>query len=99
MSGLQENGLIVFDFGKDQLRTVIDDDGNIWWVATDVARALGYRDPGKAIRQHCKGRAKRPILTKGGHQKMECVNEPNLYRLIAHSKLPSAEKFERWVFE
>jgi prophage antirepressor-like protein len=89
----------VFEFKKHQIRTVTDQDGHIWWVGVDAAKALGYKDPGKAVRQHCKGRVKRPIPTAGGIQQMECINEPNLYRLIAHSKLPSAERFERWIFE
>ena len=35
----------------------------------------------------------------GREQQAKFINEPNLYRLITHSKLPIAEKFERWIFE
>ena len=35
----------------------------------------------------------------GRNQQVTYINEPNLYRLIIHSRLPAAEKFEKWVFE
>lgn len=40
-----------------------------------------------------------PLTTPGGIQQVRFITEPDLYRLITHSKLPEAEKFERWVFE
>ena len=75
------------------LRTV-DEDGKIMFVATDVAKMLGYTNPSKAISDHCKGVTKRYTPTKGGKQAMNFIPEGDLYRLITHSKLPSAEKFE-----
>ena len=80
------------------LRTV-DEDGKIMFVASDVAKMLGYTNPSKAISDHCKGVTKRYTLTKGGKQAMNFIPEGDLYRLITHSKLPSAEKFESWVFD
>ncbi len=95
------NNLTVFQneqFG--QVRT-IDENGKIYFCGKDAATALGYADYGKAIRLHCKlkGRVNRPILTNGGEQQMSFIDESNLYRLITHSKLPEAEKFESWVFD
>ena len=53
-----------------------------------------------AIKQHCKGVAKRyPLQTAGGIQQARFITEGDLYRLIANSKLPDAEKFERWVLD
>jgi len=78
----------------------INIDGNPWFVGKDVAQALGYADTVNAIKQHCKGVAKHhPLETAGGLQKIRLINEPDLFRLAVNSKLPSAEKFERWVFE
>lgn len=78
----------------------IEQDGESWFVAKDVASALGYKDTNSAIKQHCKGAVKRhPLQTKGGTQLITVINEPNVYRLITHSKLPNAECFEAWVFE
>jgi anti-repressor protein len=84
------------EFGE--LRTIEEGD-KIYFVASDVAKALGYSQPHKAIWDHCKGVLKRNIPTNGGSQQMSIIPEGDLYRLIVHSKLPSAEKFESWVFD
>ena len=73
--------------------------GKPYFVATDVATALGYTNPRKAISDHCKGVTKRDTPTSSGVQQMSYINEGDLYRLIMKSKLPSAEKFEKWVME
>lgn len=66
----------------------------------DVAAALGYSNTNKAIRNHCKGRPFwAPLETAGGTQKTRFITEPDVYRLITHSKLPNAQRFEAWVFE
>lgn len=82
------------------LRTY-EEDGQILFCGKDVAKALGYKNPNKAIGDHCRGITKRyPIQDSLGRtQEAVFITEPDLYRLITHSKLPTAEKFERWVFE
>lgn len=93
------NKLQVFnnkEFG--QIRTVIID-SNPWFVASDVASALGYSNPRKAIIDHCKGVTKRDTPTSSGTQSISYINEGDVYRLIMKSKLPSAEKFESWVMD
>ena len=84
------------EFG--QVRTV-EINGKPYFVANDVARALGYVETAKAIRTHCKGVSEMDIPSKGGVQRMKIIPEGDIYRLIIRSKLPSAEKFERWVFD
>lgn len=84
------------EFG--QVRTA-EENGNILFCGSDVAKALGYAIPHKAINDHCKGILKRNILTNGGNQEMLFIAEGDVYRLIIKSKLPSAEKFESWVFD
>lgn len=84
------------DFG--QVRT-IEIDGKPYFVAGDVANALGYAEPAKAIRTHCKGVSEMDTPTRGGIQKVKIIPEGDVYRLIIRSKLPSAERFERWVFD
>jgi hypothetical protein len=76
----------------DQVRTV-EIDGEIWFVASDVAKVLGYSNPRDAISRHCKekGVVKHDIPTKSNVQSMTLINEPNIYRLISRSKIPSAE--------
>ena len=98
--------LSVFKFQSDEeqmlneIRTV-EIDGVIWFVASDVAKTLGYKRPSEAVRQHCKekGTVKDRIPSEGGEQEALLINEPNVYRLIIKSQLPTAEAFETWLFE
>lgn len=84
------------EFGEVRMAEI---NGKPYFVATDVATALGYTNPRKAISDHCKGVTKRDTPTSSGVQQMSYINEGDLYRLIMKSKLPSAEKFEKWVME
>lgn len=84
------------EFGE--LRTIEEGD-KIYFVASDVAKMLGYAKPNNAVSAHCKGTLKRGIPTGGGVQQMNVIPEGDLYRLIVNSELPSAEKFESWVFD
>lgn len=85
-------------FGK--VRT-IENEGRMWFCAADVAQALGYVNTNDAIARHCKtkGVVFYDIPTAGGRQKVKFIDEGNLYRLIAGSRLPSAERFESWIFD
>ena len=78
---------------------VIEEDGKYLFCGADVAKALGYANSRKALIDHCKGVTKRDTLTAGGMQQLSFIPEGDVYRLIVHSKLPSAERFERWVFD
>lgn len=78
---------------------VLYEDGKPLFCGTDACKALVYKNQSKALNDHCKGVTKRYIPTSGGKQQANFLPEGDLYRLITHSKLPSAEKFERWVFD
>lgn len=99
---MENNSLMNFEnFTSDEfgsVRTLIED-GRPLFCGSDVAKALGYTNSRKALSDHCKGVTKRDTLTDGGKQQMSFIPEGDLYRLIANSKLPSAERFERWVFD
>jgi anti-repressor protein len=84
------------EFGE--IRTA-EIDGKPYFVAVDVANALGYVTPRDAISRHCKGVVKHDTPTSSGVQSMSYINEGDLYRLIMKSKLPAAEKFESWVMD
>ncbi|MCM1508573.1 MAG: phage antirepressor KilAC domain-containing protein [Ruminococcus flavefaciens] len=84
------------EFGS--VRT-IEENGRILFCGSDVARALGYNNSRQALIAHCKGVTKRDTLTNGGVQALSFIPEGDLYRLVVHSRLPSAEKFERWIFD
>lgn len=85
-----------------QLRTH-EEDGRILFCGRDAAAALGYENPAKAIRDHCRqdgGPKRYPIIDRlGRQQEATFLTEGDLYRLIAHSKLPAAVEFEAWVFD
>ena len=84
------------EFGE--IRTITKD-GKTYFAGSDVAKALGYAIPHKAVQTHCKGVLKWNIPTSSGNQDVLFITEGDIYRLIMKSKLPSAEKFEKWVME
>ena len=84
-----------------QVRTLVEN-GVIWFCATDVARCLGYQNPHDVIAKHCKstGVAIREVIdSMKRSQRVKFINEGNVYRLIVRSQLPSAERFEAWLFD
>jgi anti-repressor protein len=83
------------EFG--QVRT-ININGRELFVGKDIAKCLGYSNPRDAISRHCKGVVKHDDFKEGG-QRIALIPEGDVYRLITKSKLPSAEKFESWVFD
>lgn len=100
MSITNTNAVQVFNFeGAAKVRTVIIGE-EIWFVAKDVCDVLGYTNHRKAASDHCKGVTKcYPLQTAGGKQEIRILSEADVMRLICSSKLPAAQRFERWVFE
>lgn len=93
------NELKVFqnsEFGELGVLTI---DGKEFFPATQCAKILGHENPARAIRKYCKGVTEMVTPTNGGNQATKFIPEGDLYRLIIRSKLPSAEKFEQWVFD
>ncbi|HHN6091994.1 TPA: phage antirepressor KilAC domain-containing protein [Enterococcus faecium] len=89
----------IFSFEQHEVRTFLENDIP-YFVANDVAKTLGYKNPSKATNDHCK----KSIETWGNdslgrRQKFKVIPESDVYRLIIKSNLPSAEKFEAWVME
>lgn len=84
-----------------EVRT-IEENGKPLFCGSDVARALGYARPNDAIVDHCRCTVKRRIPHPQSPDKeigMAFIPEGDVYRLIVRSKLPAADKFERWVFD
>ncbi|MGF3076205.1 BRO family protein [Facklamia sp. P12955] len=79
--------------------TVIEKDGEFFFLGKEVAEMLGYVNSRKAIYDHVdeedKGVTKWNTL--GGLQNVSIINESGLYSLILSSKLPQAKKFKNWV--
>ena len=84
------------EFGE--IRTA-EINGKPYFMGSDVAKALGYAKPNDAISAHCRATVKHSIPISGKIQEVNFIPEGDMYRLIVSSKLPSAEKFETWVFD
>lgn len=95
-----ENGTEVFrhpEFGTVTARQ--DSNGNALLKANDVAVALGYTNPQKAIRDHCKRVNVLFTPSAKGLQPTKFIPEPDVYRLVMRSRMPEAERFQDWVCE
>lgn len=93
------NDIKIFDneeFGQIRITEI---DGKPYFSAYDIATSLGYSNSRDAVLRHCKGVVKRDTLTNRGVQTLNFIPEGDIYRLIIRSQLPSAERFESWVFD
>ena len=82
-----------------EIRTLTNERGEPLFVGKDVATALGYSDPQKALKMHVDNEDKltRQIVVSGQRRNIIFINESGLYSLILSSKLPTAKAFKRWV--
>ena len=99
-----ENQIELFksnEFGEVRFLSIGDKE---YAVGIDIAKALGYSDPSSAVSKRCKNGLKTMLeapCQNGNVVKTQTtlINEGDIFRLIVNSKLPSAEKFESWVFD
>ncbi len=82
-------------FGK--VRIAMNENEEPLFCLADVAKALGYSNPAKAVIDHCKGVTVLETPTQSGVQAIKYGKESEVYRLTMKSKLPDAEKFQDWV--
>ena len=87
------------------LRIVTDKQGEPWFVATDVAKALGYRDAptmlrnlehGKAATQNMRSRSKTGVEQS---RSVSLIDEPAMYEVIFASTKREAQAFKLWVLK
>ncbi|HCD3925221.1 BRO family protein [Klebsiella aerogenes] len=85
---------------------VVMREGEPWFIAKDVAEALGYTDTNQAIRKNCKRSVNVDLrastgrgIISAGNPTVKAIPESDVYRLIMRSRLASAERFEEWVVE
>jgi prophage antirepressor-like protein len=91
------SNIIPLDYKGGAIR-IIEDEGQLWWVAADIARAIDHSHTTNmllALDDDEKGSKK--IATLGGPQNMLCINESGLYTVIMRSNKPEAKPFRRWV--
>ena len=79
------------------IRTAMCDNGEPLFCLADVAKILGYKNPAKAVIDHCKGVTVLETPTAGGIQQIKFGKEGDVYRLVMKSKLPEAGAFQDWV--
>lgn len=94
-----ENKIVTMASKKFGTVRKIYEGGKVIFCGADVTKALGYANTRDALTRHCRGVVKRDTPTNSGKQQMSFIPEADVYRLICHSKLPSALEFEKWVFE
>jgi len=90
--------LLTFDFETNQIKTMIDEKGELWFVAKDVCNVLQHTNVSvacKIVDDDEKGLRK--VYTLGGEQDILCVNESGFYVLVIRSNKPQAKKFRKWV--
>lgn len=93
-----DSKLKTFIYESDKIRTLLDEEGEPWFVANDIASILGYNKTSHAIRILDEDEKGAQIVgTLGGPQKLAVINESGLYSLILLSRKPEIKKFKRWV--
>lgn len=79
---------------------IVKIEGKPYFVANDVASALGYSSPKDAISRHCKGATFYRLSDNQGIMRdTKVIPQGDIYRLATKSELPGAEEFESWIFD
>ena len=92
------NDITIFNHLGNDIRVTTDEQGEPWFVASDLAKILGYRmasDMTRRLDPDEKGT--RSVRTLGGTQELTVINESGLYTAILGSKVEGAREFRRWV--
>ena len=95
-----------FEFENNQVRAIADGD-EVLFVATDIAKILGYRDAAALTRTlDDEEKGTRPVDTLGGIQQLSVISEPGLYKAILQRQTRRmgvevtrafVKRFQRWV--
>ena len=97
-----KNKIKIFESKEFGLLRTLEENGKILFCGKDVAAALGYSNTKDAIKRHCRWGVKHDIPHPQSPTKtieMTFIPEGDVYRLVAHSRLPIAAKFESWIFD
>nr|DAO06404.1 MAG TPA: repressor domain protein [Caudoviricetes sp.] len=91
--------LRVFESAEFGTVRTVEMNGEPWFVAVDVARALEYQNGSRDINRHIDEEDRKKFMLFDGSQSREAIaiNESGVYALILSSKLPAAKKFKHWV--
>ncbi|HCE0849757.1 TPA: phage antirepressor protein [Acinetobacter baumannii] len=90
------NNVSVFNFNQNEVRTIVKEDGEIWFVLSDVCSVLEIGNPSDAARRLDDDEVTLDII-EGNHRPTNLVNESGLYSLVLTSRKPEAKQFKKWV--
>ncbi|EPJ8738997.1 BRO family protein [Acinetobacter baumannii] len=90
------NNVSVFNFNQKEVRTIVKEDGEIWFVLSDVCNVL---EIGNVSMAASRLDAEEITLStiEGSHRPTNLVNESGLYSLVLTSRKPEAKQFKKWV--
>jgi len=88
----------IYKFENTAEIRVVEIEGNPWFVATDVCKAIGLSNVTLAVRPLADDeKTLNPIKTVRGTKDLNCVSESGLYKLVLRSDKPEARRFQDWV--
>ncbi|EJB8411988.1 phage antirepressor KilAC domain-containing protein [Acinetobacter baumannii] len=90
------NNVSVFNFNQNEVRTIVKEDGEIWFVLSDVCNVLEIGNPSDAARRLDNDEVTLDTI-EGNHRPTNLVNESGLYSLVLTSRKPEAKQFKKWV--
>jgi prophage antirepressor-like protein len=91
------NKLKLFDFYDHVLRVFPDENGELWFVAKDVAEILEYSDAEALTRKLDEDEVQNRQIAGFGNRGVNLINESGLYSATLSSQKPQAKNFKRWV--
>lgn len=94
------NDIQIFNFQSNEVRIVMNDKGEPWFVAKDVAEILGYSETEKMTRRlDSDEKTTLPFRGNGSNYQtnLTIINESGLYNAVIGSNKPNARKFRKWV--
>lgn len=99
----QSGGQSTFEFDGHQVRAVVDGEGNPWFVARDVCKALAIAHAASALRSlDPDEKGVHSMHTPGGAQEVSVVSESGMYTLMLRCRdavKPGTvpHRFRKWV--
>lgn len=94
------NNIVPFNFNQNQVQVIIDEQGDPWWVASEICGVLGIVNSRDAVNNLDDDEKATVVIAdtgNGGRDRRIIINEPGLYSLILRSRKPEAKLFKRWI--
>ncbi|MEX5462501.1 Bro-N domain-containing protein, partial [Pseudomonas aeruginosa] len=89
--------LIPYDFNSKQVQVLVDENGEPWFIAMEIAEILGYSDAYEMTKRLDDDEKQNRQIAGFGPRGASTINESGLYSAIISSNKPEAKPFKRWV--